>query len=257
MIKKLYYYREFLKSSIKKEIRGKYKGAWLGIIWSFLNPLFMSLIFVVIFGKITNAQFEHNTVAVIIGVTSWAFFTTGVSQGTLSVVSNGAIIKKVYFPREIIPISYAASNLVVFLITSSITFIFIALMVRVYSWTMLLFPLIAILQFFVILSITMITSALFVYMRDLEHIIAVTLQALFYVTPAAFNLDPDSWGKTFGFILRLNPMYHLIGAYRDVLIYQSLPNLNSIIYLVGFSVILFSIGYPLFKKLELKFVEEF
>ena len=123
IFKSLYNYREFLKTSIKKEFRGKYKKSFLGILWSFLNPLFQLLIYALVFPFILKNNVSNYTVFLIVALFPWNFFNLSIIQSAACVVTNGGIIKKVYFPREILPISTATSNLINFLISSVIVFV--------------------------------------------------------------------------------------------------------------------------------------
>ena len=107
IFKNLYNYREFLKTSIKKEFRGKYKKSFLGILWSFLNPLFQLLIYALVFPFILKNNVSNYTVFLIVALFPWNFFNLSIIQSAACIVSNGGIIKKVYFPREILPISTA------------------------------------------------------------------------------------------------------------------------------------------------------
>ncbi len=109
MFKELYQYRELLKTSVSKEIRGKYKGSFLGVLWSFVNPLLQTIIYSIVFSILLRSDMDHYTTFIVIGVLSWTWFTTSISGGTNCVLINGGIIKKVYFPREILPISIVTS----------------------------------------------------------------------------------------------------------------------------------------------------
>lgn len=97
----LYSYRQLLKSNVKKEIRGKYKGSFLGVLWSFINPLLMTLVYAIVFPFILKSTEPNYVTFLVIGILPWNFFTTVISQGTYCVLANAGIIKKVYFPREI------------------------------------------------------------------------------------------------------------------------------------------------------------
>ena len=105
MLKNLYDYKELLKSNVKKEIRGKYKGSFLGVLWSFVNPLLTTLVYAIVFPFILRSTQDNYVTFLIIGILPWNYFVTSVNQGTTTVLLNGGIIKKVYFPREILPIS--------------------------------------------------------------------------------------------------------------------------------------------------------
>ena len=116
MFKELYNYRELLRTNVKKEIRGKYKGSFLGVLWSFVNPLLMTLVYAIVFPFLLRSTTPHYVTYLVIGILPWNWFTTIVAQGTTTFLSNAGIIKKVYFPREILPISVVTSGLVNFLI---------------------------------------------------------------------------------------------------------------------------------------------
>ena len=96
MIKELYDYRQLLKSNVRKEIRGKYKGSFLGVLWSFVNPLLTTLVYAIVFPFILKNAQEHYTTFIVIAILPWSFFTTVISQGTNCVLVNGGILKKVY-----------------------------------------------------------------------------------------------------------------------------------------------------------------
>ena len=133
LIENLYQYRELLKSNIKKEIRGKYKGSVLGVLWSFLNPLLMVMVYFLVFPFLFRNTVDNYLIYLVIGVIPWNFFTTTMNQGIMTIRVNEGIIKKVYFPREILPISVATSGLVNFFISSIIMNIDPDLIDKIYS----------------------------------------------------------------------------------------------------------------------------
>ena len=112
LINNLYSYRQLLKSNVKKEIRGKYKGSFLGVLWSFVNPLLTTLVYAIVFPFILKNTEPNYITFVVIGVLPWTYFTTVIMQGTTTILINAGIIKKVYFPREILPISINTSGLI-------------------------------------------------------------------------------------------------------------------------------------------------
>ncbi|NLD78740.1 MAG: ABC transporter permease [Mollicutes bacterium] len=254
LFKDLYQYRELLKTNIQKEIRGKYKGAWLGVVWSYLNPLLMLVVYSVVFSKIMKIQIPNYTMFLFTALIPWTFFTQTVSQGAFSVVANGSILKKVYFPREIIPISIVTSNVITFLISCIIMLFFIFVTGLGVSWYILLFPVVLISQYVLLLGITFILSSVTVYIRDLEHIITVLLMVMFYGTPIVYSMDmvPASMKA----ILLLNPMTPIINSYRDILFYKQMPNLKDLALIIIVAIVLFNIGLVIFRKLERNFAEE-
>ena len=120
VFKNLYKYRELLKTNIKKEIRGKYKNSFLGVLWSFLNPLLQIAVYALVFPFILKNTQDNYVIFLCCGLIPWAFFSTTISRSAFTMVENGNIIKKVYFPREILPISVVTSETVNFLISTLI-----------------------------------------------------------------------------------------------------------------------------------------
>ncbi|MBO6145231.1 MAG: ABC transporter permease [Bacilli bacterium] len=253
MFKSLYQYRELLKSNIKKEIRGKYKGSFLGVLWSFINPLLMTLVYAIVFPFILRSGPDHYVTYIVIGILPWNFFTTVISQGTFTILGNAGIIKKVYFPREILPISVATSGLVNFLISLPIIFIFLFFSGIGYSWYILLLPIVILTQYILSLAIIFITSAINVYIRDAEYIINFFIQMLFYATPILYS--SDLFGKK-AWLLKLNPMTTIINSYRDILYSGIMPDMETLVFVLIFSVLFLILGIMIFKKLEKGFAEE-
>lgn len=255
IINDLYNYRELLKSNVKKEIRGKYKGSFLGILWSFVNPLLTTLVYAIVFPFILKNTEPHYVTFLIIGILPWTYFVTVVNQSSGSILYNGNIIKKVYFPREILPISVNLSGLVNFLISCLIIFIFLICSGIGFSWYILFLPLIILTEFILLQGISLIVSAVNVYVRDFEYIINFILSMLFYATPVLYSSALFE-GSIIRDLVRLNPMATIIDCYRDVLFYQSMPHIKSLIIVLICSIILTWIGLKIFKKLERGFAEE-
>lgn len=254
MFKRLYQYRELLKSNVKKDIRGKYKGSFLGILWSFINPLLTVLVYAIVFPYILRVKQENYLIFLIVGVIPWSFVTNVIMQGSTSILNNAEIIKKVYFPREILPISVATSGLVNFLISSLIILIFIIFSGIGLTKYILLFPFIAILQYLLLLGITFITCSVDIYMRDLEYIVNFFLNLAFYATPIIYSVD--MFPAKFRWILNINPFAVIIESYRDILLNGVFPDISSLLYITILSLVVLFFGYFIFRKLEKGFAEE-
>lgn len=258
LFKDLYMYRELLKSNVKKDIRGKYKGSFLGVLWSFVSPLLMTLVYAIVFPFLMRgAGYEHYTTFLIIGILPWNWFVTNISQGTFTIIGNGPIIKKVYFPREILPISVVTSGLVNFLISCIIMFIFIICSGINFTWNILWLPLIILAQYLLTLGIIFIASAINVYIRDLEYIINFLIQMLFYGTPILYSIEMFGNApfviKT---LMNLNPIGIIITSYRDILYWGNMPHIKSLLLVLCFSVLLCGLGLAVFRKLSKGFAEE-
>ena len=250
----LYKYRELLKTNVKKDIRGKYKASFLGVLWSFINPLLQVLVYAIVFPYIMRVQTENYLIFLICGIIPWTWFTTSITNGTTCITNNSNLIKKVYFPREILPISIVTSGLVNFLISCLIILLFVLLGGVGLSWHLVFLPLIVIVQYIISLSLVFLLSAFNVYVKDVEYMVIFLLNLFFYATPILYSTDLFSgW---FSWIFKLNPLAHIINAYRDVFYVHQVPQiLNLLILLVGGLIVLI-IFYLVFKRLEKRFAEE-
>ena len=254
MFKNLYNYRELLKTNVKKEIRGKYKHSMLGVIWSFLNPLLQIAVYAIIFPIILKNPQENYVIFLCVGLIPWTFFSTVVTQSTGVVINNSNIIKKVYFPREILPISVVTSAAVNFMISAIIILAFVIFSGLGLSIYILFFPLILVVQYFLSLGISFIVSSITVYLRDLEHLIGVAMLMLFYATPIVYSTkNLEGIYKT---IIYLNPMAHIIDAYRAIFYDKTLPDFASLGILFLITIVLCVVGYAIFNKLQKRFAEE-
>lgn len=254
IFQKIYQYRELLKTNVKKEIRGRYKNSFLGVMWSFLNPLLQLAVYSIIFGALLAGGDPTYPIYICVALIPWTYFTTTITQSSFTVIGNGDIIKKVYFPREILPISVVTSGAVNFIISTIIILAFVIFSGVGLSWYLLLYPFVLLVQYVLLLGISFIVSSITVYFRDLEHIIGVILLAAFYGTPIVYKLE--QLPPNLQIIMQLNPMTHIINGYRDIFYYHQMPNMTTLSILLGISVILTIVGYFLFKKLQKGFAEQ-
>lgn len=254
IFKKIYNYRELLKTNVKKEIRGRYKNSILGVMWSFLNPLLQLAVYAIIFGALLAGGDPTYHIYICVALIPWTYFTTTITQAAFTIIGNGDIIKKVYFPREILPISVVTSGAVNFIISTIIILVFLFASGLGITKYIIFYPFILLIQYILLIGIAFIVSSITVYFRDLEHIIGVILMAAFYGTPIVYKLE--QLPANLQVFMQLNPMTHLINAYRDIFYYQQMPNFKMLGLLLAIAIGLTVIGYFIFKKLQKGFAEE-
>ena len=256
VFKDLYNYRELLKTSVKKDIGGKYKHSFLGVLWSFINPLLQILVYALIFPLVmkNGGSYKDYTVFMVCGLIPLAYFTTVINRASFIMIENGNILKKVYFPRSILPLSLVTSETINFLVSCIIILAFIVIKGFGISKFILFFPLVLLIQYVLLLGIALIFSAVTVYMRDIQHFIGVVLQLLFYATPIVYSIDTIP--ENFRWILKWNPMTYIIEGYRAIFYNQTMPDLKSLGVLGIISIIILIVGYLLFNKLQKRFAEE-
>lgn len=253
IFKRLYDYRELLKTSVSKEIRGKYKNSFLGVIWSFLNPLLQIAVYALVFPLIMQTD-DNYVIFLVCGLIPWLFFSNAINKAAFTIIENGGIIKKVFFPREILPISVVTSECVNFIISTVIILAFILLTGYGFSWYIIFYPLILLIQFVVTLGFAFFLSAITVYVRDLAHFVGVALQLLFYATPICYasgRIPAD-----YQWIMNFNPMAYVIDGYRAIFYDKVMPNMQELGILFGIGLLLCIIGYLVFNKLQKGFAEQ-
>lgn len=256
LINNLYDYRELLKTNVKKEIRGKYKGSFLGVLWSFINPLLQVLVYSIVFPVLMGTSTNNYVLFLVVGIIPWTFFVTVINQGMTTIKSNAGIIKKVYFPREILPISVVVSGIVNFLISCIIIVLFAFIYNVGIGWQIIFLPLVVLVQAIFSLGLVFALSAINIYIKDTEYIIQFVLNMVFYGTPILYERAKFEQNQMIMLLFKLNPMATIIDAYRDIFMVHKVPDLQMLGILGVISCVLLVIGYKVFKLLEKGFAEE-
>ncbi len=255
--KDIYNYRELLKSCVKKDIRGKYKGSALGILWSFINPLLQVVVYWLVFPYLMRASsFDNYLCYLVTGIIPWTFFTTVVNNGTASMITNSGIIKKVYFPREILLISQVISGVINFFISCIIILIFCIGTGAGVSWHLIYLLPVVFVQAVLSLGIIYMLSAFNVYLRDVEYIVQFILNMAFYGTPILYSMEMVPPTSILYKLISLNPMSILVNCYRDIFLYHNIPDMGKLAGVAGLSLIVLLIGHIVFNRLQRGFAEE-
>ena len=254
LVNDIYNYRELLKTSVTKDVGGKYKNSMLGVLWSFVNPMLQIFVYALVFQVILKSDIPNYTVYLCCGLIPWQYFSSVVLRGANTILDNGNIIKKVYFPRLTLPISVVTSEGINFLISTIIILGFVifggvGLSIHI-IWYFVIFAI----QYIVLLGIAMIVSSITVYFRDLLHILGIFVQLLFYATPIVYSINQVPEGLRW--IVKINPMSYLIDAYRNIFYNKQSPDFNGLLIALAMGIGLCIIGYFTFNKLQKRFAEE-
>lgn len=269
-VQELLDYRYLLRNLVKRDLKSRYKNSFLGILWSLLNPLAMMLVFTLLFSVLgrDGAQRQY-AIFVLVGLIPWNFFTGSLMRGTSSVVGNSSLVKKVYFPRELLPLSSVLSNLVNFGIAFLVLVLFLYIFGLGLSVHALWVPAILITQIIFTVGLVLLLGGLNVFYRDVLMILEVVVLAWFFLTPVFYSLDvfgdtATLFGVTFdpAQVMRwINPMASIIDGYRTVLWGTSEstgPVSMNPAYLfrtLVTSVVILLLGYFVFNRLDHKFGE--
>ncbi|MES0342389.1 MAG: ABC transporter permease, partial [Candidatus Humimicrobiaceae bacterium] len=260
-IKKLFSYRELLISLTKKELKVKYRGSVLGFFWSLLNPILTMLVYSFVFSMVLRAGIQEFGIFLICALLPFNFLQNSVNYGTGSIISNSNLVNKIYFPREILPLSIVFSNLINFLLELIALFIVLAFMGYKFYLFLYILPVLIFIQFFLVVGMTLLVSALNVFFRDLQHLITIVMMVWFFGTPIIYPMSmvPERFQPFLKFI---NPMTIYVTYYRNIFYYTKyhegagFPSVVETIAALGISLLIFFIGYFVFKKLEYRFAEE-
>lgn len=268
----LWQYRELIRNLVVRDLKVRYKNSLLGVAWSWLNPLLMMIVFTVVFNVLTGqvSGLPHYPIYILSGILPWNFFSASVIGSTNSIVNNGYLIKKVYFPREVLPISVVLSNMVNFLIALPVFFALALLSgVGLSVWVALL-PVVLLTQVMFTIGVGLILSTLNVFYRDTQIIMEVVMLAWFFMTPVFWDVQllPASkvilginWPVQRLFYI-LNPMASIINAYRDILyragIYGAAfrPGFDFLSRTIITAAIILVMGYLIFHRYSRTFGEE-
>ncbi len=249
-----FHYIELVYNLAKKDLKVRYKTASLGFLWAILNPLLMMVVLTVIFSIFLRIKTDYPySVFILTGLIPWAFFNLSLSSCTNSIVDNSNLIKKVYFPREIIPVSIVLANLINFFLSIIILFVFLLSFKIKLTYFILFLPAIIVLQILFTVGISLLTSSLNVYYRDIRYIVEASLLMWFYATPVFYPITmvPERI-KSYYF---LNPMAGIITSYRRILLEGQPPDLYLFMETSLITVAVLVIGYVVFKKIEPAFAD--
>lgn len=255
MIRELYQYREMIFSLIRKDLRGRYKGSALGFLWTFINPLLQLVVYTIVFSTFFPTNIDQFYIFLFVGLVPWLFFNTSVIGGATSVVSQENLIKKIYFPRMVLPISYVTSAFVNMLLTFLVIFLVLLLSGFGLNLTVIwALPVIMLVEYILALGIAMIMSALTVYFRDLEYILGIITMLWMYLTPILYEIEtiPEQYRG----LVYVNPMTGVILCYKDILYYKRLPEFGTMGLAFGMGAAFLLIGSIAFQRLQRHFVEE-
>lgn len=223
-VKEIYAYREMLWNMVQKDLRSRYKGSVLGFLWTFLNPLLMLGIYSFVFSSIMKSDIPNFPMFILVALLPWNYFSQAITQGARSMINNADLLKKVYFPREVLPLSVIGSSLINYLFTLVILIPALWLSGVQLTYSLTAFPVVLLLQTMLLIPIVMLVSLGTVYLRDLEHILTVIITIMFYATPVLFPVSfiPEKFRWVFDY----NPMTPVIHAYRDLFLYGQWPDME-------------------------------
>ena len=247
-IKKLIAQRQIIKSMAIKNLKAKYVGSTLGILWAIINPLLIMFVVTFVFTKIMNTETKNFPLFMLSALLPWFFFANSISEATTSMRDNVNVLSQFVMTREIIPISIVLANFINFLFGFAVMLpIFIIFNAGVLRHLFLL-PLAMILHFAFVLGVSLSFSVINVYFRDLSQLLNVGLMFLFWLTPIFYSLDmiPEAYHM----VVFINPAVCYAVIYRALLYHGSSAGIFIWLLSFGFALVSIISGYFLFIKKE-------
>ena len=246
--------RSVLFALLRKDLIGRYKNSVLGFAWHFVMPIIMICVYYIVFSEIRTAPMDNFVIYLAIGLFLFNFMITCLSNGSACITNNAPMIKKMYFPRELIVFSQILSSLVVFIIGYTVT---ITLMIIV-GMKVDFIPII--ISIYVVMCAILFTTgyvlifaSLTVYKRDVHYFLSSITMVFFFITPIYFN--PKDVSGSLNTIVWLNPYTYYVNSMHITLFYNQIPEKHLLIGCTILAVLSIIVGYTVFNKLKRGFAE--
>lgn len=249
---RILYLWDLMRELVGRDIKIQYKRSVLGIAWSFITPLMQLVVYYFIFRSVLSLNIPNYAAFIFIGMLVWTWFQMSLFQGASAITNSRELIRQPGFPAAILPVVPLVTNIINFLISLPILLLFLG-----NTWvnpTILILPILIIIQFLLTLSLTYLVAALNVTFRDTQHILGILLNLFFFLNPIFY--DTNNVPAKYLTVYNLNPIAHLIEAYRAVLLEEKLPKTMPLLVVGLISVCLLSVTYRSFCQASCYFAEE-
>ncbi len=250
-------YRELFASLFQRDLRAKYKGSVLGLLWTLALPVTLMLVYLLVFSvmwKSPTTDVGHYWLFLLCGLPAWAFFAGSLQSSARSLLENASLIRKVRFPRQLVPLSIVATQLVAFLVMTAVVLVLVMIVLpdsRATAW--LAIPIGAVIVLFVSGLSLAVASANAIY-RDIEFVVAALLLPLFFLTPVLYSLDNLPVGDTHPWLVDLirwgNPLTPVVESFRAPLFLGTLPSTGNLVYLLIETVVALALGALVFTAVD-------
>jgi lipopolysaccharide transport system permease protein len=250
-------YRELFASLFQRDLRAKYKGSALGLVWTLALPVMLMLVYLVVFSvmlKSRSTGFDHYWLFLLCGLPPWVFFASSLQSSARSLLENASLIRKVRFPRQLVPLSIVATQLVAFCVMTAIVVVLSMIVLpgsRATAW--LAIPIGAVIVLFVSGLSLAVASANAIY-RDVEFVVAALLLPLFFLTPVLYSLDGLPGAESHPWLVDLiqwgNPLTPVVECFRAPLFLGELPGTAELVYLAVETVAALALGAAVFTAVD-------
>ncbi len=261
---KMHAYRELLWNLTLKELRIRYKQSFLGIAWAIFIPVATTVLFTVVFKTVakiplpvvpeTGKEVEY-VIFAYVGILPWNFFSQGLTGCVATLVTNRQLVTKLYFPREVFPLSKILSLLLDLAIGAIVVIVLMIYFDTPARWTLLFIPVLLLIQLMFMVGCGLILSMANLFYRDVQYVFHVGIQLWMFATAVVYPLPAEKFGPVLGWVLRLNPMTPIIEGYRAAIIEGRVPDFAEAIPALVVVGLTFWIGMWAFDRAQYLFAE--
>lgn len=241
-----------LRQLVRQQLILRYRRTALGYLWTLINPLLMMSVTAVVFATLFKVELKTYAVFLFAGMIPWNCFSSSVVQSGSAFINNEGLIKKIYLPKSLFPLSVSLGVLIDSALSFFALFIIILVIGGKLSWALLFIPVAFVLLFFFTFGIAIVIAIATVFFRDLQYIVTVAMQALFFLTPIMYK--KDMLGGKIAWLVSVNPVVPFIELFREPLNSGSIPSMSIIIHAFILAVVSMAIGLIIFIKNEKKIV---
>ncbi len=247
-------YKDLILVLIQKEMKIRYKNNVLGYLWSIANPLAFAIVFFIAFKVVMRIKMEDYPLFLITGLFPWQWFSNAISSSPMLFLGgNASIIKKVNFPKSIVPLVVVLRDMIHFILSIPVIvlFLFIYHKLPFISWTYGI-PLLLCIQFLMIYGISLIFSSINLFFRDMQKLVTILMTFIFYFTPIIYpeHMIPERYQ----YLIKFNPLAPLIINWKNLFLNGTLDFAYLVISL-GYGIVTFAVGYLIYKRLSWRFAE--
>jgi len=227
LLAEIFTFKNVVGQLLSQHLILRYRRTVLGYFWTLLNPLLMMTVMAVVFANLFRADLKTFAIFFFAGMIPWNFFNSVVAQSSGAMIGNEGLIKKIYIPKLVFPLSISLALFIDSLLSFFVLFTIIVVLGGSFSWALLFLPISFILMFLFSFSLGVVASIATVYFRDLQYVLMIGLQGLFFLTPIFYKKDDIFGGASW--IINANPVAPFITLFRDPILSGAVPEASTII----------------------------
>lgn len=248
---------------VQRQLTQNYKGSYLGFVWAFLTPLLMIILYTIVFSEILGLRFrevDSNSslnfgLYLYCGLIPFLVYAETVNQCVSLVKSNAQLVQRVVFPIEVLPLTSALANFISHLFGLGMLVLVIAVMNRTVEWTLIMLPVIMVLQLLFVVGLGYLVAVVGAYLPDVKETLRAFVRASFFITPIIWPVSKVADKEVLSLVVKLNPLAFLVEAYRNLVLDGVIPATKPMIYFGLFALTLFIVGFFLFNRTKKQFAD--